>query len=524
MLRNAIAMFTLVAFVAWLPGCKSVASVPMPGAVKPTEDPTEIAGFTTRDGRLHELNGWAVVEGEQFIVWTNASSDEPASARSGQVYKGPVADVQSVEVRYTNGWATFGIVMGVVILTLGIILAIAILSKTSCPFIYSWDGKQYVFDGEPYGGAVAQSLARTDYSELKHLAADDGQYRLLLTNEVDETQHTDSLALLAVDHRPSDSVILGADGKVHAFSSIEHLMTAHDERGSDLMPFLAEVDRLSWLSNLDDATQELPVADTRNHIELTFQRPKTDEPVFLLTNVATAPWGSLQIRTLLGMRGTGVQDFYRSLDSSPKALQRLLAWNEQEELYHLKVWLLVNGRWEKRAVITAGGPFISENRAVPLDLSGVEGGTVRIRLDPPIGFWRFNAFKLAWGEGPSQVQTLKARSARDENGRDVVAELEKDDGRTLDQADAPNVTRIEFDAPPLPPGLVRTVFAKTRGWYEVHLHDLGPPDVAALKRLESEAGYAVQRALADYVTFQRTHVLPGIPASAQARGQPSVPH
>jgi hypothetical protein len=513
MLQKGVAMLTLAAFVAFLPGCKSVAVVPMPGAVKPNEEPTEIAGFTTHDGVRHELNAWALVQGNQFLVWTDPGNDEAHSGPTGQVYRGPVADVESVEVRYTNGWLTAGLVIGVVILTVAAILTVAVLTKSSCPFIYSWDGKHYVFDGEPYGGAVARALSRTDYSELKHLAFDNGQYRLLLTNEVDETQHTDSLALVAVDHRPSDWVILGQDGKAHAFSHWEHLSSARDERARDLMPFVADVDGVSWLANLDDAARALPLTDTRNHIELTFVRPTTSEPISLLTNVATAPWGSLQIRTLLGMRGTRVQDFYQALDRNPEALRHLLEWNEREELYHLTIWLDVNGHWEKRGVMTAGGPFISENRAIPLDLSGV-GETVRIRLDPPIGFWRFNAFQLAWGEGPAQVRVLKARSARDENGRDVLADLENDDGRTLDQPEAPNVTQLVFDAPPVPPGLVRSVFARTRGWYEVHLHDLGEPDLAALKRLELEPGYAVQRALADYLAFKRTRVLPGIPASA----------
>lgn len=511
---------TLAAFVAFLPGCRSVQTFPMPGPV-PTEQPTEIVGFTTRDGVHRDMNAWARVEGNQFVVWMNPGDIENGYTPTGQVYKGAVADVVSVDVSYVNHWLTIGLVIGIIVVTIALAIAIVAATKSSCPFIYSWDGKHYVFDGEPYGGAVARALARTDYSELEHLVPDDGQYRLLLTNEVDETQHTDSLALVAVDHRASDQVILGPDGKVHAFSHTERLSSARDERARDLLPFLADVDGVSWFANLDDATNELPVADTRNHIELTFPRPRTSEPIFLLTNVATAPWGSLQIRTLLGMRGKKVQDFYQAIDRSPEALQRLLEWNEREELYHLAVWLFVNGHWEKRAVMTAGGPFISENRAIPLDLSGVEGENVRIRLDPPIGFWRFNAFKLAWGEGPAQVQTLKARSARDENGRDVIADLENDDGRTLDQPQAPNVTQLVFAAPAVPPGLVRALFARTRGWYEVHLHDLGEPDVAALKRLDTEPGYAVRRALADYAEFKRTRVLPGVPASSQVRAAPA---
>ncbi|MBK8552286.1 MAG: hypothetical protein IPL53_14965 [Ignavibacteria bacterium] len=38
-------------------------------------------------------------------------------------------------------------------------------SSSSCPFIYSFNGENYIFDGEPYGGAITEGLKKTDYSK-----------------------------------------------------------------------------------------------------------------------------------------------------------------------------------------------------------------------------------------------------------------------------------------------------------------------------------------------------------------------
>ena len=92
---------------------------------------------------------------------------------------------------------TAGIFIGCVAVAAGIILA----TKESCPFIYSWDGHQYIFDSEPYGGAITRGLERDDYSELNHVVPDKGLYRLMIRNEVEETQYTNLMELIVADHR-----------------------------------------------------------------------------------------------------------------------------------------------------------------------------------------------------------------------------------------------------------------------------------------------------------------------------------
>jgi hypothetical protein len=164
--------------------------------------------------------------------------------------------------------------------------------------------------------------------------------------------------------------------------------------------------------------------------------------------------------------------------------------------------------------IPGGGPFIAESRAIPIDLSAVVGDRVEIRIHPPIGFWSLNSFHLAWEEDAVRVTRLAARSARDQKGADVASLLAADDDATLDFPTTKNRATLVFDAPPPAPGKRRTVFAETRGWYELNMHRSGPPDVAAIERMTREPGYGVRRALREYAEYRNTGVLAGTAADS----------
>ena len=271
------------------------------------------------------------------------------------------------------------------IVALAVVAAGVIVLAECCPYLYSWDGERYVLDGEPYGGATMRSLERTDWSELEHVVETGGRYRVLLTNELAEAQHTNSLQLMTVDHDAATEVVLDRAGTPHAFRTLVPLADARDERGRDLLAWLKEDDRVVWYPNLMEVAQENPLADTRNHLTLTFPRPRGSDRAYLVTRAATGPFGSHMIRTMLRMRGDQVGLFYAAVNHVGYYRDRLLAWNDREELFHLAVEVETASGWRRQNPFR-GGPLVSERRAIPIDLTGVEGDQVRIRLHPPIGF------------------------------------------------------------------------------------------------------------------------------------------
>lgn len=482
MLRNLqrpIALILLPCTLLFASGCSSVRSVPRVEAEPPTVD--HLKGVTTLDGLVLRFDQDAVIR-----------ADSVEGTVHGQMKRVPVDSVQRWWLRRSDAgktvFATLGVLAGVV-LALGIIAA---ATKESCPFIYSWDGERYTFDAEPYGGAVTRGLERDDYGSLPHLRSDRGAYRLLVTNEVNETQMTNLFELWTVDHAPGLRIVPDESGGLHTVAAPVPPASAVDQRGDDLRPWLADDDHRIW--------EPLPVSDStgglRDDIVLTFPRPAGAMRGKLVTRVGTALWGSHMIRALLGLRGGSVNAWYAHVDSVPAAADSVRAWAAREELYGLQLQVLERSGWRVRGLVPGSGPFLAAERVVPLDLRGVEGDSVRIRVRPPRGFWALGYFAMDFSpDQPVAVDTVAPRSA---SAPDVLAAVREADTLYYAMPHTGDRATLEFPAPLLRPGLERSVVLHSRGWYRLHLEPAGAADTALVRRLMEVPGAAVEYSASRY--------------------------
>ena len=307
-----------------------------------------------------QIVGVTTVQGEDVVFdpLTGKFSAGVVHAQvKGAAWQMPVSDVQTfwVERRNLRKAATIGLVAGLVVGGFFLLVGLIVAVKGSCPFVYSWDGEQYVFDTEPYGGAITRGLERDDYAELAHLRADNGEYRLMMTNEVDETQYTNLAELWVIDHPASVRVVADEFGKLYTLADARPPLSARDSSGRDLLSWLGKKDRLIWEPPaVADSNGEL-----RQDIILTFPKPAGATRAKLEVNAATGLWGSYLIRQILEMRGRAVSQRYADLDGSQPARDELRAWNLREELFMLKVWVEEPEGWVERGIIPGGGPVLA---------------------------------------------------------------------------------------------------------------------------------------------------------------------
>jgi hypothetical protein len=506
MLRRPTAIVLVITLLPLL-SCTSTKTQEI-GLPTDQEIPAErITSITTHEGEvLHFVEPGATLQRDTVF------------GQVGQEYRGiAIDDVERLWVTrtQTNTLATVGLVVVVVgglLLVVAAAAAIASAFETpkprpeprepveSCPFVYSWDGTQYVFDAEPYGGAITRGLERDDFAELESLVPDeDGRYRLKITNEAQETQYTNLMELWVVDHAPGTRIAADEFGTLYTVRDIQPPMAATDASRRDLREWLAATDQRIW--------EPMPVADERGelrqNIVLTFPKPVGATTAKLVANVATGLWGSHMIREMLELHGSAINEWYARIDGNPASRDSLFAWILQEELFRLKIFVEEPTGWEVRGTLHGGGPFIAEDRVVPLDLSRVEGETLRIRIQPPLGFWALNSFAVDYTpEVAFDMEVIQPIEARDGSGADVLATLLAADDAYYEMPRNGDFGYVVFPAPKPVPGMERTVLLHSSGYYLQHLDSRGEPNQALLRAILEVPGTAVRLAAGRYAEWR----------------------
>ncbi len=140
--------------------------------------------------------------------------------------------------------------------------------KGSCPFLYTWNGKEYVFIkdilwrsalGMPLGimgGTTAYAFADASDDYLKipgeMLKAENGEYSIQVTSELWETIYLDQLQLVAVDHPEDTDVFVPEQFAPPPFPglklyTVENKITPVSATGNN------EADVLGFISEKDDS-------------------------------------------------------------------------------------------------------------------------------------------------------------------------------------------------------------------------------------------------------------------------------
>lgn len=358
----------------------------------------------------------------------------------------------------------------------------------SCPLVYSWTGEGWRLDSGTFGGAITRGLARTDIDNLEHLKVVDGQVRLRVTNELDETDHLDELRILLVEHPRGTSVAPGAGGEIEVLGPLTSPFRATDLEGRDVLDRVMAADGWSWES--DPTIHPAEAAPPRDGIELDFLRPRGTRSARLVVDANNTPWSAFLMSQFIEAHGRETNAWYAALDNHP-AMARAFGERVARESF-LRASVQTAAGWKSQGVLWEAGPEIVKRQVLNLDLRDVGSDTVRVRLDAPRAFWLIDRVQMEFaGPGPrpkplavTELSPVRATTSR---GRNVLDVLSRADGRelTLETGDRADLV---FGVPDSPRDHERTILLETHGWYHIHTSDRGEPDRALLWRIETEPG------------------------------------
>lgn len=313
--------------------------------------------------------------------------------------------------------------------------------STSCPFIYSFDGKSWRMDSETYAGAVARGLERSDIDNLDFIRSVDGTYRLALANEADEVEYTDELSLIVAEHPVGTRVYPDTRGILHTVSDQSQRVTLQHHAVASLPA------KTRWEATFDNSH---------------FAKPAL---VLRLRNTEALPFVHLQ---LLNILGDSVYSWYRTVNSDPSAAARVSSW--YESMAGLRVSSRNRtGAWRRQDIVQIVGPKIAKTIVVPLDVEPGKGMTV-VRFESSPMLWNIEEAVIAEEVTPATVHEVELSRAIDTDGNDVTALLRKRDG-FYHISGTGNRVVAEFTAIEPGSGMRNTVIARTTGHYYTSSRD-----------------------------------------------------
>lgn len=389
-----------------------------------------------------------------------------------------------------NAIAHTGVALGTIVGILVVFTIIALLTKSSCPYVYAGDGEGLVFQGEMYGGAILHNLERDDYLPLPDIRPIDDSYHIRIANELKERQYTNMAHLITVDHSPQVQVLLDQRGKAYSLEAPAVSVEACNSLGIDLREPLLNADE--YFYNFED-----PESSTQGLI-LEFDKPAEAQHARLLLNARNSLW----LEYLFGRFSQKFGSFHdvwieRQKEQSPYERQQQTVAQD----FALSIFVERDGQWEFLERIPTIGPLASRDMLVPVSLVGISSETVRIKITTGFMFWDLDRVAMDFSEQSNlKVHRLFPQHALTNENQDIVEVLLATDDQYMEQPNVGDQTEIRYAVPPLASEMKRSVFLHSAGYYE-HIREYeGLPQLEALLPFRN-AGHFHQFSQSEYDQF-----------------------
>jgi hypothetical protein len=389
----------------------------------------------------------------------------------------PVKAVSKIEIYDQDKGATiaswtfsiFGLAMG----ALGIILIIAILTKSSCPFVYVYNGTNYIFTGEIFSGATQPGLERNDYLHLPPFEEPQKEYKLKITNEVREIQHTNLAELICIDHPERISVLTDKYGKPHSFNNAVGPVEACNVEGKNILSLINRKDTINYSGDEKMAEDKF-----NEEIVMKFLKPGEVDSAKLIIRAKNSFWLDILFTKFHALFGDRYNEFSKKQELIPG--NELREWLTKQNI-PLSLYLEKNGKWEFVDYFNIAGPMAFKDDILAFSLSGIESDTVKVKLDYGFMFWEIDYAGMDFSANePVKITTVALKTASDENGTDILNHLTSADQDYYIQDKVGNEAFLTFPDPPVS-GQQRDVFLHTKGYYKILRDQQGKTDRKLLK-------------------------------------------
>lgn len=386
----------------------------------------------------------------------------------------PLSDISEIRIIDRNTGKEIGVYALVGIGAIAIISAIVALTKSSCPYVYVYNGENFVFEGEAYGGAIGKNLERTDYMPLPSLKIKDNNYRIRMSNELQERQYTNLIEMIVVKHEEDERILLDKEGNPQLISNLKEANAAYSSNGENIIPLLAKKDDKFHLFNDENYS--------KNKIVLQFERPKEATRANLVINGKNTLWFDYLFGEFLekfgGHYSSWMENEFQA--STEIRMQRII-----DNDFPLFISIEKNGEWQMVDYLLTVGPLASRDFVIPIDISDYWGDKIRVKLETGFMFWEIDYAAVGFGESKIlEKKILKPYLATGTGSMDWKYELEYSDNLYMEQENVGDVTEIVFAVTDDLQNNPHSTFLKTKGYYELIRNFKGFPEWSNLNEFK----------------------------------------
>jgi hypothetical protein len=386
--------------------------------------------------------------------------------------------------RTTLSWFT-GCAIGCVSAPVTLFLVLAILSdlEVSCPYIYVNNGSEYVFTGEIYSGSIYAPLERHDYLVLPDLVEVDGKYLLMISNELQEIQHTNLAELIVIDHPMQSEVLIDKYGNYQTASTIHSPLTATNLLGSDILAEIKNRDSISYCGIPPTQEKEVPLTD---NITLTFDLPGEMEHGKLFIRARNSLWLDYVYKKFHGLLGSYSETWTKKQNNSDT--EDFTKWSLSQKI-PLSIYVERNGEWVFCDYFNMAGPMAMKDDVITIDLKDIGTRPLKIKLESGTYFWEIDYVGIDYSENiPVKSTVVRIDKATNEVDKDIADLLRFDDEDYYIQSVMNETAKVSFQVPEFT-NTDRTIFLHSKGFYQIIQETSGLPKIKKLKSIRKSGQF-----------------------------------
>ena len=385
--------------------------------------------------------------------------------------------------RTVISWIAGGIVgaLGLYVIVILFWFLIIALSGGSCPLVYVNNGNGYSFAGEIYSGAVYSPLERNDYLVLPQLVAENGSYKIKLSNELREIQNTNLTELYVVDHPAKSEVLVDKYGRYQTATELRSPVSATTLSGDDILGLIKDKDSICYYGIAPG--KEIPLTDG---VIMTFVLPEgaTSGKIFL--RARNSWWLEYVYKNSHELFGNYYIKWLKKQNrANPDDLKN---WSLSQNI-PLSLFVEKDGKWIFYDYFNMAGPMALKDDVIAIDLKGFEKGPLKVKLESGTWFWEIDYAGIDFSANlPVDLKKVQVENAVTNNERDVTEFLRYDDLKYYTQNELYNSADLSFPAPS-GRGEKRTVILHSKGYYHIINETGGLPRIRKLKELRESGQF-----------------------------------